>query len=115
MCVWLVCDGLVLLCMMMCVECGGEECVLLKFVWVRKSVEKLYEMLRNTLAWRARERVDACLSELIDDDKLKYVERILVYYVGFGKIGYLIYVEYMVVILWLMILEYMTADEFLKS
>ena len=112
---WLARDGSALPRTMTRAECGGEERALLKFVRARKSAEKSYEMLRNTLAWRARERVDACLSEPIDDDKLKHVERIPAYYAGIGKTGHPIYVEHTAVIPWPTILEHMTADEFLKS
>ena len=56
---WLSRDGLEVPYTMTNEDAGGETRALLKFIRARpKSAEKAYEMLKNTLAWRAEKGVD---------------------------------------------------------
>jgi len=112
---WLARDGLRVPPTMVHPACGGETRALLKFLRARKSVEKSYEMLLNTLRWRREHRVDECLREPMDEEKLRHVEKIPAYYAGFGKTGHPIYLEHTAAIPWPDILANMKDDEFLKS
>ena len=112
---WLARDGLMVPRTMRHEECGGEDRALLKFIRARKTADKSYEMLKNTLGWRKENMVDSCLQEPICPAHLKHVEKIPAYYAGFGKTGHPVYVEHTAVIPWDIILANMTTDEFLKS
>ena len=112
---WLARDGLRVPPTMVHPACGGETRALLKFIRARKSAEKSYEMLVNTLRWRREQRVDECLREPMDEAKLRHVEKIPAYYAGFGKTGHPIYLEHTAAVPWPDILANMKDDEFLKS
>lgn len=113
---WLSRDGLAVPYTMTNEAAGGETRALLKFIRARpKSAEKAYEMLKNTLAWRAAKGVDCWLNEPIEEKHLGHVEKIPAYYAGFGKTGHPVYVEHTAAIPWTTILANMTTDEFLKS
>ena len=112
---WLRRDGLRVPAIMTHESIGGEERALLRYVRARKTAEKSYEMLKNTLKWREEHAVDECLREPIDDDKLVHVAKIPAYYAGFGKTGHPIYLEHTAAVPWGDILANMKDDEFLKS
>jgi hypothetical protein len=113
---WLSRDGLEVPYTMTNEDAGGETRALLKFIRARpKSAEKAYEMLKNTLAWRAEKGVDCWLNEPIEEKHLRHVEKIPAYYAGFGKTGHPVYVEHTAAIPWPTILANMSTDEFLKS
>ena len=99
---------------MMIEELGGEQRTLLRFVRARtKSKELAWEMLRNTLKWREKWHTDQCLERTFLENESLY-ELICsqnAFYVGHGRQGHPIYIDYVANMPWKRILSEFTDIE----
>lgn len=74
---------------------GSPDDVCLRFLRARKlDVDKAYEMISNTLEWRATNNVDATLDEPIDPQKLSVIRKAISgAYFGWDKEGRPLFIE----------------------